>query len=59
VIQGRRGLRLPLKPGEGLRIPGYILRQELERDETVETSILRFVDDAHTAAADLFNDAIV
>ncbi len=59
VIQGRRGLRFPLKPGEGLRIPGYILRQELERDETVETSILSFVDDSHTAATKLFNDAVM
>jgi hypothetical protein len=48
-----------LKPGEGLRIPGDLFGQKLERDETVETSILRFVDDAHAATAKLFKDAVM
>jgi hypothetical protein len=42
-----------------LRIPGYIHRQKLERDETVETSILGFVNDSHPAATELFNDAVM
>src|SRR5258708_25494521 len=57
VVQGRRGLRLALEPGEGMRVSGYVHRQKLERDETVETGILSFVHDSHSAATELLNDA--
>ena len=59
MIEGRRGLRLAVKPGEGMRITGYILRQKLERDETVETSILSLVDDPHPAAAEFLDDMVM
>ena len=59
VIKRRRGLRLALESGKGLRIPGYILRQELECDETVETSVLGLIDDTHPAAAELLHYAVV
>src|SRR5215469_10929303 len=49
MIQGRCGLRLPLKPGEGVRISGYMLRQKLERDQAMQASILSFVNYAHPA----------
>ena len=59
VIQGRRGLRLAPEAGEGTRISGQVSRQKLERDETVETSILSFVDDSHPAAPELLHDAVM
>jgi hypothetical protein len=59
MIKGRRGLRLALEPGEGMRISRYMLRQKLERDETVETSILGLVDDAHATAAEFLEDAVM
>ena len=39
--------------------PGPRLGQKLQRDETVEPSVLGFVDHAHTAAAELVDDAVV
>jgi hypothetical protein len=38
MIQGRSGLRLALKPGEDMRIPGCNLMQKLQRDQTVRVS---------------------
>lgn len=34
-------------------------RKELQRYETVELQVLRFVNDAHSAAADLLDDSVV
>src|SRR5260370_39290285 len=33
VVQGRSGLRLALEAGQGLRVPGYFIGKELQRDE--------------------------
>jgi hypothetical protein len=33
--------------------------KELQRDEAAERSVLRFIDDAHTAAAEFINDVVV
>src|SRR6266496_2835421 len=59
MIQRRSGLRFALKAGEGLRLPGNIVGQELERDEAVQARVFRFVNHAHTAAANFFDNAIV
>src|SRR6266566_3718519 len=59
MIQGGRSLCFSLESGESMRITGYILRQKLERDETVETSVLRFVNHSHPAAAELLDDAVM
>jgi len=48
-----------LKPDKAMRIPGNILRQKLERDETVETRVLRLVNDPHPATTELLDDAVV
>jgi hypothetical protein len=48
-----------LEPGEDMRIFSYILRQKLERNETVETTIFGFVNDSHPAATELFDDAVM
>ena len=59
VIECRCGLRFTLKAAERLRIVGDIVGEKLERDEAVQPGILSLVDDAHTAAAELLDDAIV
>jgi len=59
VIQGGRGLRLSLKPRQRLRIVAYIIWKELESNKTVQSAVLGFVDHAHSAAAQLFDTAVV
>ena len=59
MIQGRGGLRLPLKTRQGLRILRHIIRQELERDKAVQVDVFRLVNNAHATAAEPFNNAIV
>ena len=59
VIQRRRGARLAAESGQGLGIVGEVRRQELQRDEALQPRILGFVDDAHSAAAQLLGDAVV
>jgi len=56
MIQGRRSLCFSLKPDQAMQIPGNILRQKLERDETVETRVLRLVNDSHPATTELLDD---
>ncbi len=59
VIQCGCSLGFALKAGECLRITGNFLGQELQRDKTTEPGVFRLVDHAHTAAAQLLNDAVV
>jgi hypothetical protein len=48
-----------LKTGERLRVAGNFRRQEFEGDEAMQPSILGFVNHAHSAAAELLDDAVV
>ncbi len=59
VIQSGCGLGFALEAGEGLRVAGNFLGQKLERDETVKPRVFGFVDHAHTAAAQLLENAVV
>src|SRR5229473_3561613 len=59
MIQCRGCLRLPLEPSERLGVACDVFGEELQRDETMEAGILGFIDDSHTAAAELFNYAIM
>ena len=59
VIQRRCGLRLALETGQCLGIAGNVLRQKLERNKAMKASVLSLVDDTHTAAAELFENAVV
>jgi hypothetical protein len=59
MVERRCRLRFPLKAAERLRVAGDLSRKELERDEAVQLDILGFVHDAHTAAAELFDNAVV
>ena len=59
MIQRGRGSRLALEPAQRLSVARQIVRQELQRDEAMEPGVLRFVHDAHAAAAELLDDAVV
>ena len=59
VVERRCRLRLALETGERLRVLGYFLRQELQRDKSVQARVLGLVDHPHAAAARLLDDAVV
>jgi hypothetical protein len=52
-------LGFALETAEDLRVAGNILRQELKCDETSKASVFRLEDHTHTAATDLFDDAVM
>jgi hypothetical protein len=59
MIQCRSSLGFALKAGEGLRIFGYVVGQELEGNKAVELDVLSFVHHTHAAAAEFLDDAVV
>jgi hypothetical protein len=59
MIEGGSGLRLSLEATSCLRVLSHFVRQELQRDEAVQFHILGLIDDAHTAATELLDDAVV
>ena len=59
MVQCGCGLGLALKTGECLRVTGDLLGQELEGDEAMQRRVLGLVDDAHPAAPELLDDAVV
>jgi hypothetical protein len=59
MVEGRSRLSLTLKPGQRLRVPGHLIRQELQGNKTMESSVLGLVDHTHPATAQLLNDAVV
>jgi hypothetical protein len=59
MVQGRGSLSLPLETAESLRIPGDLIGEELQGDETVQLYVLSLVDHAHAAATEFFDDAVV
>src|SRR5580698_2474070 len=59
MIQRRGGLRLSLKPAQGLRIFGYIVRKELQCHEAFQLRILGLVDNTHPSSAELLQYPVV
>src|SRR5439155_12077752 len=59
VIQGGSGARLPLEPAERLRISRDFLGQKLEGHEPVQANVFGLVDHAHSAPAQLLDDAVM
>ena len=59
MVQGGRCARFSLKPFERLRIRRQRRREELQRDMSAELCIFRFVNDAHAAAAERADDAVM
>jgi hypothetical protein len=59
VVQCGGGFRLPLKTCKRLGVFGHILGQKLQRNKAIEFDVLGFVHNAHPAAPELFEDAVV
>ena len=59
MIEGGGGAGLAAETLEGLGIAGDFIGQEFEGDEALQAGVFRFVDDAHAATAELFDDAVV
>ncbi len=59
VIQGRGGAGLPLEPFERLPVLRQVFRQEFQRHQAAQLRVLGLVDDAHAAATELFENAVV
>ena len=59
MVQGGCGLGFALEAGQRLRVAGHFLGQKLEGHKAVQTRVFRFVDDAHPAAAQLLDNAVV
>jgi hypothetical protein len=52
-------LGFPMKPCECLRVTGNIFRRELEGDEPMQPQVLGLINDPHTPAAQLLDDAVM
>ena len=59
MIKCGRRLSLALKAVQGLGIAGDFIRKELQSHEPVQPRVFRFVDDAHPATTELFDDAVM
>jgi hypothetical protein len=59
MVQSGSGLRLSLETAEGLRISGNFIGQKLQSYKAVQASVLGLVNDAHSAAAEFLDDAVM
>ena len=59
MVQRGSGAGLAAKAFERLRIVRDIVRKKFQSDEAAERSVFGFVDDAHAAAAEFFDNAVM
>ena len=59
MIQGGSGFGFAAETFEGLAVLREIVGKEFEGDEAAEASVFRFVDHAHAAATELFDDPVM
>src|SRR5215467_11194402 len=59
MVQRRGGSRLASRSFERLRVMSNSVGQEFQRNETPKLGVLGFIDDTHSTAAQLLNDAVV
>jgi hypothetical protein len=59
MVQSGSGFSFATETLQGLAILGNIVGQEFESDKAVEAGVLGFVDHAHPAATQLFDDAVM
>ncbi len=59
MIECGRGTSFSAEPFKCLRILRQLVGQEFQRNKTAKRHVLRFVDDAHAAAPEFFQDAVV
>jgi len=58
MVESRGSTSFTPETFQCLRVSGYVIRQELERNETAELGVLGLVNDAHAAAAELVDDVV-
>ena len=59
MVQRGGGTRFTFESFERLRVVGEIVGEKFESDEAAEARVFGFVDDAHSATAEFFDDAVV
>src|ERR1700681_4697275 len=59
MVESRCGLSLAAKSLERQPVLGDIFRKEFERNKTIKAGVFSFVNDPHTATAELINNAVV
>jgi hypothetical protein len=59
MVQRAGGAGFAFEAFEGLRIASEIVGEKFESDEAAKTRVFGFVDDAHSAAAEFFDDAVM
>src|SRR2546427_7003511 len=59
MVQGGSSASLTSEPFQSLRVLGYVLWQEFQRDEAPKLGVLGFIDHAHPPATQLLDDAVV
>jgi hypothetical protein len=59
MIQRRCGAGFPTETLERLRVSGKVLGQEFQGHKASQRSVLCFVNDAHAATTEFFEDAVV
>src|SRR5690242_822047 len=59
VIQGGSSTSFPLKALDRQMVSGNLFGEELHRDHAAQLDVLGLIDDAHPAAAELFQNAIM
>ena len=59
MVQGGGGFGFAAETLERLAVLGDVFREEFQGDEAIEAGVFGLVDDAHAAAAQLFNNAVV
>ncbi len=58
MVQPGSGARLAPETFEGLRIAAEVLGKEFERNEAAKFGVFSFVDDAHSATTEFFEDDV-
>ena len=59
MVQSGSGASFAAETLESVRVTDQIIGEELESNETAKVGVFGLVDDAHAAAAQLLNDAVV
>ncbi len=59
VVERRSRAGLPMESFQGLAVGGNVVRKELQGYVSAEPGVFGLVDDAHTTAAQLFEDTVV
>src|SRR5438067_6237238 len=59
MVQGRGGTRLALEAFQCGMVFGVLVGQKLQRDVPAQARVFGFIDDTHTAAAELVKNAVM